>query len=315
MIEVTIKHSPVLLQEALVWLAVRPGGVYVDCTAGMGGHSGAILAALEGRGRLIAVDRDAQALEYARARFLPEFQNVEFYHENFKNLPLILRNLGISAIDGCLLDLGVSSLQLESAERGFSFRMEGPLDMRMDADQSITAAHLVNELEEEELARIFREYGEEPASRKIARAIVEQRRLRKFRTTTELAELVANVTGKHHSQRIHPATRIFQALRIKVNEELGGLQTFLEQVIEILNPGGRLVVISFHSLEDRIVKRTFQRESGRCVCFRPAPLCTCPRLAKVEILTRKPVRPTPGEVEVNPRSRSARLRAVARLAI
>jgi 16S rRNA (cytosine1402-N4)-methyltransferase len=307
-----VEHIPVLLRESLEFLGVRPGGIYVDCTVGQGGHSEAILEALRGQGRLIGVDRDREALEQARERLQGRFRNFELYHSNFKNLPLILGRLGVGAIDGCLLDLGVSSTQLLTAERGFSLKEAGPLDMRMDPEQKTTAAQLVNELSEEKLADLFRRFGEEPAARKIAAAIVVARRASRFQTTGELAALVERVKGRRFGARIHPATQVFQALRIEVNQELSGLTEFLEAVIDSLNPGGRLVVIAFHSLEDRIVKQVFQLQAGRCVCFRPGDACTCPRVEKVILLTKKPVIPADEEMRTNPRSRSAKLRAVER---
>ena len=314
MLVMATEHIPVLLTESLQFLEAQPGGVYVDCTVGQGGHSESILEALEGRGRLIGVDRDSAALEEARERLAGRFRNFELYHSNFKNLPLILSRLSISAIDGCLVDLGVSAIQLLSADRGFSLKESGPLDMRMDPDQKTTAAQLVNELPEEKLTDIFRRYGEEPAARKIAGAIVAARRQSRFRTTGELAALVERVKGRHFRSRIHPATQVFQALRIEVNQELTGLGEFLEQVIDLLNPKGRLVVIAFHSLEDRIVKQVFQKEAGRCICFRPGDACTCPRVERVDLLTKKPLTPGEEETRANPRSRSAKLRAVEKRA-
>ncbi|HLV00704.1 MAG TPA: 16S rRNA (cytosine(1402)-N(4))-methyltransferase RsmH [Acidobacteriota bacterium] len=307
-----VEHIPVLLDEAVELLNVRPGKIYVDATVGLGGHAKRILAQLQGHGQLIALDRDEEALEIARAE-LGGSPLVSFYRENFKNLPLILRNIGIDKIDGCLLDLGVSTLQLLTPERGFSFQEEGPLDMRMDREQRTTAAHLVNQLPEPELVRIFKEFGEEPQARKIAAAIVARRRQAAFQTTGDLARLIEKVKGRRHG-RIHPATRVFQALRIEVNQELVGLEEFLEHTIDLLNPQGRLVIIAFHSLEDRIVKRTFQKQAGKCICFKPRDLCTCPRRAKISILTRKPLYPSEAEISRNPRARSARLRAAERTA-
>ena len=310
MLIMATEHIPVLLRESLEFLDVKPGAVYVDCTVGQGGHSESILEGLKGRGRLIGVDRDGTALAQARERLAGSYRNFELYHSNFKNLPLILSRLSISAIDGCLLDLGVSATQLLTAERGFSLKESGPLDMRMDPEQKTTAAQLVNELPEEELTDIFRRYGEEPAARKIASAIAAARRESRFRTTDELAALVERVKGRSFRSRIHPATQVFQALRIEVNQELTGLGEFLGNVIDLLNPEGRLVVIAFHSLEDRIVKQVFQKEAGRCICFRPGDACTCPRVQRVDLLTKKPVTPGEEETRTNPRSRSAKLRAV-----
>jgi 16S rRNA (cytosine1402-N4)-methyltransferase len=313
MLGIAVEHVPVLLKESLEYLDVKRDGLYVDCTVGLGGHTEAILEALAGRGRLIGLDRDQEALDVARTRLTTRFRNVELYHSNFKNLPLILTHLAVTQLDGCLIDLGVSSVQLTSQARGFSLRETGPLDMRMDQEQKTTAAQLVNELPEEKLAQIFRDFGEEPSARKIAAAIVEERRINRIRTTTELANLVERVKGRRHGSRIHPATQVFQALRIEVNQELTGLEEFLATVIGYLAPGARLVVIAFHSLEDRIAKQVFQKQAGRCVCFRPGAACTCPRVENVRLLTRKPVAPSAEEIKRNPRSRSAKLRAVEKI--
>lgn len=313
MFSMSIEHIPVLLDEALQLLEVRPGRVFVDCTVGSGGHTEAILERLGGSGWVIGIDRDKTVLERAKER-LRRFSNLDLYHSNFKNLPLILSRLSRSEIDGCLVDLGVSSIQLTSADRGFSIRESGPLDMRMDLDQKITASQLLHQLTEDQLTDLFRRFGEEPAARKIAAAIVAERRVRRLQTTRELADLVERVKGRRPGSRIHPATQVFQALRMEVNQELAGLEEFLEAVIQRLSPGGRLVVVSFHSLEDRVVKQLFQKQAGRCICFRPADACICPRREVVRILTKKPVVPSPDEIAANPRSRSAKLRAVEKVA-
>jgi len=308
-------HKPVLLEEAMELLRVIPGGVYVDGTLGMGGHARRILKALEGTGLLIGLDRDQEALQEA-GRELGHPPNLQLCHENFRNLPLLLKRLDFDQINGCLLDLGVSSFQLDDPERGFSFRYDGPLDMRMDRQGQITAAQLVNNLPDTRLAQIFKEYGEEPQARRIAQAIVEQRTSRAFRRTEELAELVSRVKGSgHRRRRIHPATQVFQALRIEVNQELEGIDRLLEDVIDRLAVGGRLVVISFHSLEDRIVKRRFRLAAGRCICFRPPNVCRCPRSERVEILTPRPLQASPLEKKQNPRSGSARLRVAEKLPV
>jgi len=301
------------LDEALEFLNIQPDGFYVDCTTGLGGHSKAIAARLKGSGRLIAIDRDEDSLAQARSRLEPFAGRVHFFRENFKNLPLILAHLGIRKIDGCLIDLGVSRYQLTSQNRGFSFREDGPLDMRMDRSQATTAEELVNQLSETELADLFHRFGEEPQARRIAAKIVEYRQARRIRTTAELAQLVADIKGRLRGRRTHPATQVFQALRIEVNQELEHLGRFLEQVISLLKIGGRLVVISFHSLEDRIVKQTFRLSAGVCICFRPVDRCTCPRIKKVAILTKKPVTPSPQESAANPSARSSKLRSVERL--
>jgi 16S rRNA (cytosine1402-N4)-methyltransferase len=305
------QHEPVMLNEVLHYLACRRGGTYVDCTVGLGGHSEAVLREIGPDGFLIGVDRDDHALQLARER-LTNGRRVKLFHENFKNLPLILNNLHVSEVDGILLDLGVSSLQLMSPQRGFSFTTEGPLDMRMDTTQKLTAADLVQQLAEEELAEIFYKYGEEKKSKQIARRIVRQRDIEPITTTGQLARIVQSVI-KFGKKRIHPATRVFQSLRIAVNDELKGLKEFIADAIRFLKGGGRMVVIAFHSLEDRIVKTEFNLLSGKCVCFRPAEECNCPRKKVVRLLTRKPVQPTEEEVHRNPRSRSAKLRSVEKL--
>jgi 16S rRNA (cytosine1402-N4)-methyltransferase len=306
------EHIPVLADKTLQFLKPKPGGVYVDGTVGLGGHSERILTAMKGRGRLIALDRDEQALSLTRDRLSDNLGVLELHHENFKNLPLILSNLGITGLDGCLIDLGVSSLQFDDPDRGFSFRSAGPLDMRMDTDQRLTAEDLIHRLSAEELTDLFRRFGEEPQAKKIAGVIVESRSQRPLRSTCELADLIARAKRPRKKSRIHPATQVFQALRIAVNQELDGLDTFITETVKLLKTGARLVVISFHSLEDRIVKKTFQLEAGRCICFKPGELCTCPRIPNIEILTRKPVTPAESETDSNPRARSAKLRAAER---
>lgn len=306
-------HIPVLLSEAVDLLNVHEGGLYVDGTVGLGGHSQEILRRLEGSGRLIGLDRDADALVQAQERLSWSEGNLQLINEDFRRLPELLPGLGIKALDGLLLDLGVSSLQLDTAERGFSFRLSGPLDMRMDRRSERTAADLIASEDQEELTRIFREYGEERSARRIAQEIVKVRRQRPIRTTDDLASLVEGVKGRRPGQRIHPATQVFQALRIAVNRELSGLGDFLSRAIQLLAPGGRLVVIAFHSLEDRIVKRTFMTEAGRRVSRLPLLGNEEPLQENVKLLTRKPIVPSESETAKNPRARSARLRAVERL--
>jgi 16S rRNA (cytosine1402-N4)-methyltransferase len=277
-------------------LAVRPGGLYVDGTVGLGGHAEEVLRRSAPDGRLIAFDRDPAALEQARARLSPFADRVRFEHADFREVPA---RLGAAAPDGILIDMGVSSMQLDDPERGFSFSAEGPLDMRMDPTEGLTAADLVNRLPEHELADVIYRFGEERASRRIARAIVEARRRRHLTTTTELAEVVRRSAGRSRRKGLDPATLTFQALRIHVNRELEGLAAALEELAGALAPGGRLAAIAFHSLEDREVKHTFRALAPRG--FR--------------LLTKKPVRPTDEETRRNPRSRSARLRAIERIAV
>ena len=299
---------PVLYQEVLFWMQVRSGGTYVDATVGLGGHAHGILVDSAPDGRLLGVDVDPQALGLASRRLSAFAGRVSLAQGRHRELAVIARQHGFERADGILLDLGVSSLQLDDAARGFSFREEGPLDMRMGASGDLTAEEIVNEWPEEELARILYEFGEERRSRRIARAICARRPVH---GTRQLADLIAGVVG--HSGRIHPATRTFQALRIAVNDELSSLRVALPQAAELLAPGGRLLVISFHSLEDRIVKQFMVRESKNCLCPAKIPQCVCRHVATLSVLTRRPVRPTDEERARNPRSRSARLRAAARL--
>ena len=306
------EHRPVLVAEVLELLQPRPGGTYVDCTVGLGGHAAAILERIQPGGTLLGIDRDEESLAVARGRLAPA-AGIRLIHDNFKNLPLILNNLGMSAVDGVLVDLGVSSFQLLQPERGFSFAAEGMLDMRMDRTQRQTAADLVNDLPEEQLADVIYRYGEERKSRRIAAAIARERATGRITRCAQLAEIVARAARVRGHQPIHPATRTFQALRIAVNRELEGLDEFLTEAIEFLRPGGRLVVISFHSLEDRIVKQTFRKLAGQCVCGRTRDLCTCPREPRATIVTTRPMTATPLEVEANRRARSARLRAAERI--
>lgn len=307
------QHTPVLLDEVLTWLAPRDGGLYVDATLGLGGHAAAILAASAPGGRLLGIDTDAQALALARdrlAEFGPRAVFCEGWHRDIDSLACAA---GWHEVDGVLFDLGVSSLQLDAAERGFSFAQDGPLDMRMSQTAELSAAELVNAWPEGDLSRVIYEYGEERYARRIAGAIVRQRPLH---TTGELAEVVRRaVPHSRGPQRIDPATRTFQALRIAVNGELEHLRRSLEGAVTLLKPGGRLAVISFHSLEDRIVKQYLTQEARDCICPPRLPQCVCGHQASVRILTRKPLRPSAEEEQRNPRSRSARLRVAERLGV
>jgi 16S rRNA (cytosine1402-N4)-methyltransferase len=307
------EHAPVMLAEVLHLLQCRPGGLYVDATAGLGGHSLAILESIQPTGLLIAIDRDKESLDRARQRLEAFARNVRFFHENFKNLPLIMNNLSVGLADGILVDLGASSYQLLDDERGFSFQSDAELDMRMDRRQRLTARQLVNELTADELADLIFRYGEERLSHRIAGAIVRARKDGPIARCSQLADIVARVCRTRGAVRVHPATRTFQALRIAVNQELEGLEEFLRQAALYLRPGGRLLVIAFHSLEDRIVKNSFRMLSGKCVCNRPGDLCICPREDRARLLTPRALRPGPAELASNPRARSARLRAIERL--
>lgn len=300
--------------EVLAYLAPKSGEIYLDGTLGGGGHSKLILEASSPDGRLIGLDRDRDALKKASKVLAPFGDRAILRHGNFSTAPEVLKELGIEGLDGMLLDLGVSSYQLDEASRGFSFRQDAPLDMRMDVSTGITAAEIVAGYDAAELSRIFKLYGEERFSKRIARRIVERRSEDPILTTRQLAELVRDsVPGGRAPARIHPATRVFQALRIEVNEELEHVTKGVEAAIELLNPGGRLVVISFQSLEDRIVKNIFKKESKGCICPPKLPQCVCNVTAKVEVLTRKGVRATEQEIENNMRSRSAILRALRKI--
>ncbi len=307
-------HRPVLLEETLKYLVPERGGLFVDCTVGLGGHSEAILKSSPDT-RVLGLDLDPAALEYSRQRLAPFGDRFRAVQTNFRKLETVLREAGELDAAGILVDLGVSSLQFDSAERGFSFRFDAPLDMRMDPTSGPTAADLLQQLPEAEIARIIFEFGEERHSRRIARRIVERREQgQPVTTTAELAELVRlAVGGRKRQQQIHPATRTFQALRIAVNNELDGLGEFIEKAIDLLQPNGRFVAISFHSLEDRIVKRELRKLSGHCECPPRLPVCSCGARKAVEILTRRPVTPSDREVNENPRARSAKLRAARKL--
>jgi 16S rRNA (cytosine1402-N4)-methyltransferase len=306
-------HRPVLLEETLKFLAPERGGLFVDGTVGLGGHTEAVLKSSADT-RVIGMDLDPEALEYAKQRLGLFGDRFRAFQANFRAIAAVLQQANESEPSGILVDLGVSSLQFDSPERGFSFRFDAPLDMRMDPATGATAADLLQQLPESEIARIIFEYGEERHSRRIARRIVERREQgNPVTTTTELAELVRAAAGGHKRDQIHPATRTFQALRIAVNRELDGLAEFVATAVDLLIPGGRFVGISFHSLEDRILKRELRRLSGHCECPPRLPVCSCGARKVVEVLTRRPLVPGPREVEDNPRARSAKLRACQKL--
>ena len=303
-----MSHIPVLYQEILAGLQIRPGGRYIDGTVGGGGHARGILVASAPDGELLGIDADPMAVALAGEQLIEFAGRVTVVQGNFADLEEIAEEHSFCPVEGILLDLGLSSLQLEAAGRGFAFRLDGPLDMRFDPSQVTTAADLVNTLSREELADILFRYGEEPQSRRIARAIVAERPIS---TTGELADLVERTVGRRG--RIHPATRTFQGLRIAVNEELGCLAEALPQALRLLGPGGRLAIISFHSLEDRLVKQFFRNEARDCVCPPEVPICICSHRATLGIVTKKPISPSAEEVAANPRSRSAKLRIAYRL--
>jgi len=297
-------HEPVMLEECISALQVQRGGRYVDCTVGGGGHATAILEDSSPGGQLIGIDADPHAIKVARGKLKPYGKDAILVNENFKYLENICTRHGFSPVNGVLFDLGMSSLQLEEAGRGFSFRQDSPLDMRFSNGQDLTAADIVNTYPEVELARLLYRYGEEQRNRQIARLIVERRPLR---TTQELARMVEQAVGGKRG-RIHPATKTFQALRIAVNHELENLELALEQTVNLLGNGGRIVVISFHSLEDRLVKVFFRREAQWCICPPGMPACICGHTPRLKVLSKKAFRPSPVEVQTNPRSRSARMR-------
>ncbi len=300
-----IPHQPVLYHEVLDYLAPVSGGKYLDGTLGAGGHAKGILENTTPDGRLLGLDLDPEALVIARRRLLTFGERVVIRQASYRQAAEILQEMHWTPIQGILLDLGVSSMQIDQGQRGFSFMADGPLDMRFDPHKGSNAEDLVNTCSEEELAKIIWEYGEERYSRRIARAIVDARPLK---TTAELANLISRcVPG--HAEKIHPATRTFQALRIATNHELENIKSALPELVSILAPGGRIVVISFHSLEDRIVKRFFKKESRDCICPPEQPICTCQHHATLTILTKKPVRAKEREQKENPRARSAKLRA------
>ena len=301
-------HTPVLVREVVELLAAERGGFFVDATVGAGGHARALLEAAPGV-RLLALDRDPDALALARKRLAGFGERVRFAETNFGDLAPALE--GLPPPDGILADLGLSSMQLEEPSRGFSFRRDGPLDMRMSRSGR-SAADVVATASAEELSRIFFEYGEERMAVKIARAILEERSREPITTTRQLSRIVARVKGDR--EKIDPATRVFQALRIEVNEELQALSRFLAAAVEKLNAGGRLAVLSYHSLEDRMVKDTFRKQTGVCLCPPKLPVCVCGARRALLVLTRRPIRPKGSEVHRNPRSRSARLRVAEKIA-
>ncbi len=301
------RHIPVLLQETLNGLQASPGSVVVDATFGGGGHSQAILEAVGPQGKVIGLDRDASALaRYQAEEIVPD--NLVLIHANYSELKEALAHNGIEMVNAIMADLGFSSDQIETPERGLSFLLEGPLDMRLDQTQTQTAEQLINTLDVSGLARIFRLYGEEAEALKIAKVIARARAEKPLTTTTELADLVAKVHPRKKANAAHPATKIFQALRIAVNQEHEHLVRFLESAADTLAPGGRLAVISFHSGEDRIVKQFFAEAEKKCICPREFPVCRCEKKATLKVVSKKGIRPSDDEIANNPRARSAVLR-------
>lgn len=306
-------HVSVLLNECLEGLNIKENGIYVDGTLGGAGHSSEILKRLSKEGRLIGIDQDTDALKAANER-LKDYSNVTFVHSNFSNIENVLNNLNIDGVDGILMDLGVSSYQLDEGERGFSYMKDAPLDMRMNRENDFSAYNVVNEYSEEDLYRIIRDYGEEKFAKRIASFIVENRQEKNIETTLELVEIIKNaIPAKARREGPHPAKRTFQAIRIEVNSELSILNKTIEDGVEKLNKGGRMAIITFHSLEDRIVKNKFRDLAVSCRCPKEFPVCVCGEKAKVKIISRKAIEPTKEEVEINPRSRSAKLRVIEKL--
>ena len=306
-------HIPVLLDECIKYLNIKPDGLYVDGTLGMGGHSEAILKRLT-TGRLIAIDRDAEAIRRAGERLAPYADRLTIVHGNFRDLGAILDEQGVSLADGMLFDLGVSSPQLDEADRGFSYMTDAPLDMRMDASDNMDAWFIVNRWPQEKIERILRDYGEERHAARIAAKIAEAREQREIQTTLELVEVIKSaMPAAALREKQHPAKRSFQAIRIAVNDELNAVHALMDAAPDRLKPGGRLCVISFHSLEDRIVKNAIHARENGCTCPREAPICTCGFVKTLRSVTRRPVTAGGEELEANPRSRSAKLRVAERV--
>lgn len=303
------KHTSVLLEETIEGLNIKPEGIYVDGTLGGGGHSYEIAARLSGSGRLIGIDQDEAAI-FAAGKRLEDFgDKVTIVRSNYRNTREVLSSLGITGIDGMMLDLGVSSYQLDTKERGFSYRFDTPLDMRMDLRQDFSARDIVNEYDERELFHIIRDYGEDKFAKNIAKHIVMARQKKPIETTGELNEIIkAAIPARMRAEGGHPSKRTFQAIRIECNRELEVLNDSLEELIELLNPGGRLCVITFHSLEDRIVKTAFKNAANPCTCPPDFPVCVCGKKSKGRVITGKPILPGEEELSENPRSKSAKLR-------
>ncbi len=302
------QHTSVLLKECIDGLKIKKNGIYVDGTLGGAGHSEEILKHLSSEGSLIGIDQDPSALKNAEEK-LKNYSNFQAVHSNFHDIQNVLLDLSISGIDGLLLDLGVSSHQLDTPERGFSYMHDGELDMRMDTTSALTASEVVNTYNEDELTKIIKDYGEENWAKRIAKFIVEERKKKEISTSHELVEVIKKaIPAKARERGPHPAKRTFQAIRIEVNNELGIIKETIKSTVEVLNPVGRIVIITFHSLEDRIVKNTFKELASSCVCPPEFPVCTCGKESEGKIITRKPVLPSKEEIDCNPRSRSAKLR-------
>lgn len=311
--KIEFNHVSVLLNECIENLNIKPDGIYVDGTMGGAGHSLEIVKKLSEKGMLIGIDRDEEALAVAEER-LKNFNNVKYVHDNHDNIDEIIKDLNIKGVDGILLDLGVSSYQIDEKTRGFTYMDDGPLDMRMDKSQKLTAEYIVNNYKEQDLARIIFEYGEEKFSRKIARNICEYRKNKKIETTGELVKIIEkSIPGKFREKNSHPAKRTFQAIRIEVNNEIEPLYNTIKNSITALNSKGRLCVITFHSLEDRMVKKAYVDAEGKCTCPKDLPYCVCGNVSFGKIITKKPILPTEKEMQENSRSRSAKLRVFEKI--
>lgn len=308
-------HKSVLLQEVVQFLDPKPGQIFIDATIGFGGHSSEILKKISLGGKLLGIDQDEEVLSWLGANLTPKYPNLTLKKANFSEIDQISRESGHQNANGILADIGVSSYQFDEAGRGFSLKNDGPLDMRMDKARDLTASEVVNTYSEQDLTDIFSKYGEERLSKTIAREIVARRAEKRFQTTLELADMIRGVYDKKGLKglKIHPATRVFQALRIEVNDELGNLEKLLSQALDLLAPKGRLAVITFHSLEDRIVKDFFQKEAKGCICPPDYPICKCGHKKTIKIITKKPILPRREEIQENPRSRSAKLRVAERI--
>lgn len=308
------KHIPIMLKEVLELLKPERGGIYADGTLGGGGHSEAILTALPDGGKLYGIDRDMDAINAASKRLEPFGDKFTAVHGNFFDMKELMHQRGVDKLDGILMDLGVSSYQLDAAERGFSYKEDAPLDMRMDKSAAFSAYDVVNGYGSEQLFRIIKDYGEERYASRIANAIVKNRAEKPIATTLELADIIArSMPAAARREAQHPAKRTFQAIRIEVNNELGGLEKAIEDAHDLLAPGGVMAVITFHSLEDRIIKQAFRRFEKPCTCDPRAPICTCGKVPTAKVLTRKPIVAGEAELEYNPRARSAKLRAIEKL--
>jgi 16S rRNA (cytosine1402-N4)-methyltransferase len=309
-------HKPVLLEECIEYLEIKPDGIYIDGTTGGGGHSSQIYKRLDKRGTLIGIDRDVSALEATEQRLssIEGQARIILEKENYRNMRAVCEKNRIESVDGVLLDIGVSSQQLDEAERGFSYKQDSPLDMRMDQAGALTAQDIVNDYEPERIRQIISRYGEERWASRIADFIAKARKTKRITTSSELVDIIkAAVPASARREGPHPAKRTFQALRIAVNDELGALEEGISEAIDILKSGGRLCVITFHSLEDRIVKKTFKKNENPCICPAEFPICTCGRKQRVKIITKRPIKPTGNELDENPRARSAGLRVAEKV--